>query len=135
MVESAAVGYQRIIPYIAYADAAAAIDFLCSAFGFEERSRIEMPDGRVGHAEVGSGECVVMLASEYEELGFVGPRQLPSVHGQIFCYVDDVDAHHVRAREAGATILSEPSDEHGDRSYRAVDPEGHRWIFATHLDD
>jgi uncharacterized glyoxalase superfamily protein PhnB len=45
--------------------------------------------------------------------------------------VDDVDAHHERARAAGATIAAAPADQpHGSRIYRAVDPEGHRWIFS-----
>ena len=51
-------------------------------------------------------------------------------------YVDDVDAHAVQARRAGAEILSEPADQpHGDRIYRVEDFEGHRWMFATHLRD
>jgi MerR family transcriptional regulator, thiopeptide resistance regulator len=49
--------------------------------------------------------------------------------------VDDVDAHFTRAREAGATIAAEPANEHGLRRYRAMDPEGHRWSFATPLPD
>ena len=54
---------QRIVPMIVYSDAAAALDFLCRAFGFEERFRMEMPDGSIGHAEVAYGENVVMVAS------------------------------------------------------------------------
>ena len=89
-----------------------------------------MPDGRIGHAEVGYDGNVVMLASVFEGFG-ESPLNLANVHGHVFCYVDDVDAHFARAREAGATIVSEPSDEHGMRRYRAMDPEGHRWSFAT----
>ena len=124
---------QRVTPYLAYADAPTALKFLCEAFGFEERSRHPMPDGRIGHAELGyAGESVVWLASVYEELGFCSPRDLSGVHSQVHCYVDDVDAHYERARNAGATVIAAPEDQaHGDRSYRAVDPEGHRWIFAT----
>ena len=51
-------------------------------------------------------------------------------------YVDDVDAHYARAKRAGATILEEPTDQfYGDRRYRAADPEGHHWCFATHVRD
>jgi uncharacterized glyoxalase superfamily protein PhnB len=50
--------------------------------------------------------------------------------------VDDVDAHFAHAREAGATIAAEPADQfYGDRNYRAIDPEGHQWIFSTHVRD
>ena len=122
-------GMQRIIPYLTYADAPAAIGFLCQAFGFEERFRYPMPDGRIGHAELGYQDNVVMLASAYEGFG-ESPLRLPAVHSQVYCFVDDVDAHFARARAAGATVASEPKNEHGMRFYRALDREGHRWIFA-----
>lgn len=125
---------QRFTPMIVYADAAAALEFLGTAFGFEQRFRMDMPDGSVGHAEVGFGDAVVMLASEWQVGGVVSPLRLPAVHAQIHVLVDDVDAHFARARAAGATIATEPADQdHGTRSYRAIDPEGHRWIFASPL--
>ena|SRR2546422_8656606 len=125
---------QAITPYLAYDDAPAAIAFLCAAFGFEERYRLEMPDGRIGHAELEFRGNLLMLASSYPEMGFASPAKLPSVHSQVHIDVEDVDAHCVRARAAGATIASDPADQpHGDRSYRAVDPEGHRWSFSTRL--
>jgi PhnB protein len=123
---------QTIIPYLAYEDAPAALTFLHEAFGFEERFRLPMPDGRIGHAELALGESVLYLASLWKEVGNMSPKDLPGVHCQMYCQVDDVDAHFQRAREAGATVINEPSDQgHGDRSYRAMDPEGHRWIFGS----
>jgi uncharacterized glyoxalase superfamily protein PhnB len=123
---------EQIIPYLAYADAPAAIDFLCRAFGFTEAFRFPMDDGRIGHAELQLGERALYLASLWPELGFVSQRDLAGVSSQVYCVVDDVDAHHARARGAGATIASPPADTgRGERMYRAVDPEGHRWIFAS----
>ncbi len=122
---------QRFVPYLAYEDAPAAIEFLCNAFGFQEQFRYPMPDGRIGHAEVTYHGHVVMLASAYKEMGLVSPSQLEGVHGQIFCTVDDVDAHHATAKAAGATIAAPPKDQHGQRIYRALDLEGHRWIFSS----
>lgn len=128
-------GTPRIVPMLTYADAPAAIEFLCRAFGFEQRFRLDMPDGRVGHAELGLRDGVVTLASEFEGFGS-SPLRLEGHHAQLLVYVDDVDAHHARAREQGATIAAEPADQfYGDRNYRALDPEGHRWIFATHVRD
>ena len=125
---------QRLVPMLQYDDAPAALAFLCEAFGFEERYRMPMPDGTIGHAELALGDDLVMLATTWAIAGFASPRDLPGVHGQLLCYVDDVDAHYARALRCGATVIAEPRDqEHGDRSYRAVDPEGHRWIFATRL--
>ena len=127
--------YQRVIPYIAYADANAALEFLSKAFGFEVTMRMRMDDGRIGHAElVLDGEVVLMVASTYPEMGLLTPRELEGVHAQIKCLVDDLDAHYERAREAGATIASEPKESYGERAYRAVDLEGHRWIFGTFME-
>jgi uncharacterized glyoxalase superfamily protein PhnB len=123
---------QRIAPMLVYADAPAAIEFLGKAFGFDTRFRMDMPDGSVGHAELGFGDDVVMIASEWESGGVVSPLRLPALHAQIHVRVDDVDAHFARARAAGATIAAEPADqEYGARSYRAIDPEGQRWIFSA----
>ncbi len=126
---------QRVVPYLAYADASAAMEFLCRAFGFEERFRLPMPDGRIGHAEMAYAGHVLMLASAYEELGFTSPRNLPAVHAQVQLWVDDVDAHYQRALSEGATIASPPKNQHGQRSYRALDCEGHRWIFSMPLSE
>ncbi len=125
---------QRFTPMLVYADAPAALAFLTSAFGFAERFRMDMPDGRIGHAELALGDEIVMLASEWHEGGVVSPARLPAVHAQLHVRVEDVDAHHARALAAGATIATQPTDqEYGERSYRALDPEGHRWIFAAPL--
>jgi PhnB protein len=126
---------QRIFPYLAYADAPAAIEFLCRAFGFEEQMRLPMPDGRIGHAQIELDGHIVMLASAAREMGFLSPREFPGVHSQLLVQVDDVDAHYLRAKAAGATIATQPTDQHGQRMYRALDPEGHRWIFATPLSE
>ena len=123
---------QTIIPYLAYEDAPAALTFLRDAFGFEERFRMAMKDGRIGHAEVALGDSVLFLASLWKEVGNMSPKDLPGIHSQIYCRVDDVDAHFIRARDAGATVINEPTDqEYGERTYRALDFEGHRWIFGS----
>ena len=124
---------QRIVPYLAYAEAPAAIEFLCRAFGFEERFRLPMPDGSIGHAEIVHNGNVVMLASAGKEMGFMSPNDLSGVHSQLLCHVNDVDAHYERAKAAGATIATAPRDQHGERIYRAMDLEGHRWIFSSPL--
>jgi uncharacterized glyoxalase superfamily protein PhnB len=120
---------ERVTPYLIYRDAPAAIDFLTRAFGFVEKFRFEMDDGRIGHAELTFGDGAVMLASEFEGFG-QSPLDLPTVHGQTYCTVQNVDAHFARARANGATLTSEPANRDGTCMYRAIDPEGHRWIFA-----
>ena len=115
----------RVCPMLSYQDAAGAIEFLCKSYGFRELHRLE----------VGYEGVRIMLASEYPEMGICSPRDLDTRYSQLLVYVDDVDAHHARARAAGAVITAEPTNAHGDRSYRTEDLEGHRWIFATDLED
>ena len=128
---------QRIVPSLAYDDAPAAIEFLCRAFGFEEAMRMPMPDGQIGHAELVLHGNTLMLASSFREaVGIGGPRELPHLHSSVSVFVDDVDAHYARAEAEGATILEPPTDQFwGDRTYRAEDPEGQRWMFQQHIRD
>jgi len=122
---------QTIFPMLDYEDAPSAIDFLIRAFGFVEQNRMEGDDGTIGHAELSLEGQVVMLASVWRDGGFSTPRELGGNHSQLFCVVSDVDAHCSKAREAGAIVIGEPQDQdYGYRTYRATDPEGHRWYFA-----
>jgi uncharacterized glyoxalase superfamily protein PhnB len=130
-----------VIPMIAYEDASAALEWLAKAFGFRERTRITMPDGSVGHAEMEVGNDGVIMLAEPDP-HYEGPARhartceaaakwsaVPYIIDGVLVYVDDVDAHFKQADEAGATILSEPEDTGHGRSYRAADLEGHRWMF------
>lgn len=136
MAQNPPEGYQNVIPYLSYEDAPAALEFICSAFGFTERMRMPGPEGILMHAEVGYGDSVLMLSSAMPEMGIVSPKGGDAVHGNVTVYVDDVDAHCARAKSAGATIAEEPQDMFwGDRMYRAVDPEGHQWSFMQHVRD
>ena len=121
---------QRVIPYLIYRDAKRAIAYLSEVFGFKEELVYPMDDGRVGHAELSYEGNLIYLASEFEGFG-VSPERLNDTHCGLYWLVDDVDEHHARTREAGATIVSPPTDAHGMRLYRALDCEGHRWTFAT----
>jgi PhnB protein len=129
-------GTPTLMPYLYYEDPNAALEFLTSAFGFRERFRMDGPDGRIAHAEVEVGDKgVVMLGGPGES--YKSPKTLGvNATASIYVYVDDVDAHHARAREAGARILREPEDQfYGDRNYGAADLEDHEWYFATHVCD
>jgi uncharacterized glyoxalase superfamily protein PhnB len=118
-----------IAPYLYYEDGRAAADWLCRAFGFEQRSAVEQ-DGRVTHAELALGDADVFLGEPGGD--YRNPAHLGTSTAGVYVYVEDVDAHYAIAREAGATIGMEPTDqEYGDRRYDAVDLEGHTWSFAT----
>jgi uncharacterized glyoxalase superfamily protein PhnB len=139
---------QRIVPMMAYEDAAAAIDWLTQAFGFHEREgqRYTADDGTVTHAELERDGEIVMLATPNAD--YQSPKRHretceaarrwqdnPWVIDGLFVSVDDVTAHHEQAVSAGATVIRPPEDsvEAGMRLYTAEDLEGHRWMFGQSL--
>lgn len=123
---------QRIFPMLAYRDAPAALEVLTTAFGFEETMRMEGENGTIAHAELEMGGQRLMLATAWRDAGMAPPIELAGIASQLMVQVDDVDAHFRRALEAGATVIDQPADqEYGERTYRATDPEGHRWIFGS----
>lgn len=120
-------------PCFYYDDAAGAIEWLCRAFGFEMRLVVPGPDGTIAHSELTFGPGVIMVGSAKPEKGWVSPRGLPALHQAICVQVDDPDAHHDRAKAAGAKILQELRDEdYGSRGYMVEDVEGHQWYFGTY---
>lgn len=118
----------RIYPRLAYADEAAAADWLAKAFGFAEKHRKVNDDGSALIWLELDGSALMVCRSG---LGLSAPGELSGVTEKTICYVDDVTAHHATAVAAGAEIDRELQDTPwGDRRYEAVDPEGHRWHFA-----
>ena len=141
-------GMPRISSAIFYDDAATAIDWLCRAFGFEVRLKIEGEGGRIEHSELTFDDGLIMVGStggkstRPKPLPCTSPRSIGGANTQALCVcVDDVDAHCERARTAGAKIIEEPTtNDYGeeywsDRTYRAEDPEGHQWWFMQRIRD
>jgi uncharacterized glyoxalase superfamily protein PhnB len=123
-----------------YRDPKTALDWLGRAFGFEVTMAIDGPDDdpSMCHYEMAiEGRGRIMIGGEWAEWAR-SPASIGGVNTQN-THVDvggDVDAHCERARAAGATITAEPQDQfYGDRTYRAVDLEGHRWTFSSHVRD
>jgi uncharacterized glyoxalase superfamily protein PhnB len=133
-------GWPRIAPAVYYQEASKAIDFLCRAFGFEVRLKVEGEGGRIEHSELVLGDGLLMVGSVDAREGTAdyrrSPRQTGGFNTQSLCVsVEDADAHCQRARDAGARIVSEPTTrDYGEgypvfRGYQAEDLEGHRWYF------
>jgi PhnB protein len=123
-------GYSRVTPYLNYEDSGAMMEWLARAFAMTERHSVRGPDGSVTHAEMELEGGIVMMGSPGG--GFRNPANLGQVTSSLYVYINDVDAHCARAREAGAEILEEPADQpYGDRRYGVRDPEGHHWYFAS----
>jgi PhnB protein len=135
-VQAIPEGYHTLTPYLAVDDAARAIEFYKRAFGATERSRMEGPDGKIGHAELEIGDSLVMLADVYPQSGTRSPKELGGTTGGVFMYVEDVDAVFQQGLDAGATTLMDPENMFwGDRFGTLTDPFGHVWHLATHVED
>lgn len=143
-------GWPRISSALFYEDAGAAIDWLCRAFGFTVRLKVEGEGGRIEHSELDFGDDGLVMVSSSggtregrpERAMFVSPRAVGGHNTQALCiHVEDADAHCQRARAAGARIVHEPAthdygdDYWADRGYEAQDPEGHYWWFLQRVRD
>jgi uncharacterized glyoxalase superfamily protein PhnB len=131
-----------------YRDPQAAIAWLCTAFDFEIRLKVEGANGEIVHSELTYGDGMVMVGGT----GRTDPKKEPwqklqtspldagGGNTQSVCvFVDDCDAHHARAVEHGANIIRAPrTEDYGDdywsdRTYGATDPEGHLWWFMQRV--
>ena len=129
-------GYHTVTPYLIIKGAAGALEFYKKAFGAEELYRMPQPDGRIGHAEIRIGNSRVMLADEFPEMGYRSPQSLGGSPVSILLYVKDVDAMAGKALAAGAKVIRPVQDQfYGDRSGTVLDPFGHFWTIATHIED
>lgn len=128
--------YPRLSPYLFVAGAEAAIEFYCAVFEATERMRMPEPDGRIGHAELQVGDCLIMLSEEFVEHDVPGPRSVGGTPVALSIRVDDVDEVFSHAVAAGARSLRPVADQiYGDRVGMFEDPFGHRWIVSTHVED
>lgn len=130
--------YRRVTPCLIVSGAAKALDFYGELFGATERMRFPGPDGSVAHAEIQIGDSVVIVEDEDPQRGTKAPPAggLPGTPTFQFIYVEDVDAVVARAVELGATMQRAPEDQfYGDRDAFIVDPFGHGWTIATHIED
>ncbi len=130
-------GFHTVTPYLTIKNAAAALDFYKKAFGADVVNRLNDPSGkRVGHAELRLGDSVIMLSDEYPEMGGTSPETLGGSPVMIHLYVENVDALVDRAVKAGAKLERPVADQfYGDRGGMVVDPFGHKWWIATHIED
>lgn len=129
-------GYHTATPYLICRGAAKAIEFYKQAFGATEVMRFAAPAGKVGHAEIQIGDSKIMLADEFPEMGAKSPQTFGGTAVSILLYVEDVDAVFNRALASGATVERPIENKfYGDRAGGVIDPFGHKWYIATHIED
>jgi PhnB protein len=130
-------GFHTVTPSLTVRNAAQAIDFYKKALGAQELNRMEMPDGKIGHAELKIGDSIIFLSDEMPGMGMSkSPQTLGGCTGVLNIYVPDVDTAFERAVTAGAKTAMPVADMFwGDRYGTFVDPFGFAWGMATHKED
>ena len=119
-----------VTPVLIYPDVRAAVAWLDSAFGFEERVRIG--DAHRAQLRVGTDGAVVVADVRSEQ---VAPSGGVVTH-LLKVRVPDVDAAFTRARDFGGRVLEEPTTyEYGERSCVVEDLGGHRWELTQSVRD
>ena len=124
---------QPVTPYLLYEDGERAAEFLARAFGFREVDRQVGAAGGM-HLALETEAGGLVYAGQPPE-GYRNPAEVGRT-SMVYVIVDDVDAHHDRAKAEGATILEElVTLPFGHRRYTARDPQGHEWSFAQVLEE
>src|SRR5262245_35110437 len=130
--------YRRVTPCLVVQGGVKAIEFYAEVFQATERMRFPGPGETVAHAEIQIGDSVVIIEDESPERGTKAPPPggVDGSPSHLFIYVEDVDAVVARAVKLGATLQRPPQDQfYGDRDGYIVDPFGHGWTVATHVED
>ena len=124
---------QTIFPILRYNDARAAIRWLCTAFAFDEVFCTPKTGPFVRHAQLVLAKNLIMVGSVRPDDGIASPKVLGASTQMLAVFVEDPDAHFIRAQAAGAKILATPYDtDFGSREYHVLDLEGHQWTFGTY---
>ena len=129
-------GYSSVTAYLIVRGAAKALDYYKSVFDATELMRFDGPEGKIAHAEMQIGDSKLMLADESPEMGHKSPQSLGGSGVGMMLYVEKVDDVFQRAITAGGTVKQAVKDQfYGDRTGTLVDPFGHIWTIATHVED
>jgi uncharacterized glyoxalase superfamily protein PhnB len=127
MLSNRSIPRAVVIPVLAYPDANQAASWLCDAFGFSVRLRI---DGHRVQLNMGDGALIVREMRPNEAGAALDLGQ------SVMIRIEDADAHSNRAREHGAKITQEPvTYPYGERQYSAIDFAGHAWEFSQSITD
>jgi uncharacterized glyoxalase superfamily protein PhnB len=119
-----------VTPVLIYPDVRAAVAWLESAFGFEERVRVG--EAHRAQLRVGADGAVIVADVRRDQ---VAPSA--GIVSQIIkVRVPDVDTAFARARDFGARVVDEPTThEYGERSCMVEDLGGHRWELTQTVRD
>jgi PhnB protein len=122
--------------HIVVPDAGYAADWYAQAFGARELGRVPLPRGRMMSVVLAVGDSQVHVGSEFREAGILSPLSIGGTPVVLQITTDDADAVWQQARDAGAAVVHELTDQFwGERHGQLTDPFGHRWNIAQHVRD
>jgi PhnB protein len=130
--------YRRITPCLVVRGSVRALEFYTALFGAKVRMNFPAPDGTIAHAEMEIGDSVVIVEEENPHRGTQAPPAdgLSGTPVFQFIYVEDVDEVVRKAAELGWKVIREPETQfYGDRDSYVIDPFGHGWVIASHVED
>jgi uncharacterized glyoxalase superfamily protein PhnB len=109
-----------------------AVNFYSNALGFTVRSVMDGPEGPI-HAELRFRETTLMLSPESRQQNSLSANTIGNTPATLYLLVDDVDSVFNRAVAAGGRVTMPVMDMFwGDRCGQISDPEGNKWMIATH---
>ena len=123
---------QSVIPTLTVPDIDASMTFYADVLGFEPTFTMPGPDGRTVHGSMKRGDVAIMFALPYAD----DAHDQPPYGNGVALYTtiaddEDVDALFRHAREKGAKILYEPTDQFwGHRDWGMADPQGYVMIVS-----
>ena len=128
-------GYHSISPSLTCKNAARAIEFYKSVFGATEVMRMPRPEGKIMHAELKIGDSIIFINDEFPGMAEApAPGVTPSLF--MFLYTEDVDSVYNRAVSMGSMVVMPLENMFwGDRYGKVMDPFGHQWGIAQHVED
>jgi PhnB protein len=130
--------YRRVTPALVVDGAAKALEFSAEVFGATERTRVPGPGNAIVHAEIEIGDSVVIVEDASPYMGTKAPPSggLDGSPTFLYVYIDDVDATLELVVKLGAHLVRAPVDQfYGDRDGFIIDPYGHGWTVASHVED
>ncbi len=128
--------YGAVSASLCVTDVKAAVAFYQKALGFTKRGVMNGPDGKPIHAELTLRGTTLMLGPEMAERGYLSAKNAGASPATLYLYTENVDKLVAKALKLGATAQGPVMDMFwGDRSGTIVDPEGYKWMIATHKAD
>jgi PhnB protein len=117
-------GLRPVTPFLHPIGAGSLIEFMKQAFGAEEISREQSPEGMIHHAMVRIGDSMIEMGEAHGDAQPMPPA--------LYMYVENLDETYQHALDAGATSLQSPKDQgYGDRTAWVQDAWGNIWYLAS----